>query len=352
MSDHASHADAAAGTPMQASALGPGGDPPPRQVPGQATAQAHGGAEAQFAGGGYAAQRVASPLANQVPPAQPACEQQDPRGASAAQPPIQPQPGGPGPYSQAASGPQTRAYGGAAAGQNAATGGMGHAADMMSGLHPGAAFAPAAAAQGAGDAFAQQAAPPPQMHSVHAAAMPYAGLQGTPYPGPQQPFVPAGYAAVAPMAPPPPGHVPAMMAGYGMPPAPGYGVGYGHPIAMPAAPGVGYAGAEAGAAANPHAGAAPAGGSHAGPPPQAGMSQVVEALAGGGGLSSLTRLLSLEDTDFWKGALVGAAAVLLFTNDSVQDALFKTGARAKDAVQSGADKLKQAATDAADKPKS
>ncbi|NBC14668.1 MAG: hypothetical protein GVY09_15300 [Gammaproteobacteria bacterium] len=83
------------------------------------------------------------------------------------------------------------------------------------------------------------------------------------------------------------------------------------------------------------------------------MSDVLEELANGGsGLSSLTRLLSLEDSDFWKGALVGAAAVLLFTNDSVQDALFKTGARAKDAVQSGADKLKQAAGDAADKPQS
>ena len=43
-----------------------------------------------------------------------------------------------------------------------------------------------------------------------------------------------------------------------------------------------------------------------GPGPQAGMQQLFEELAeGGNGLNSLTRMLSLDDTEFWKGALVG-----------------------------------------------
>lgn len=118
---------------------------------------------------------------------------------------------------------------------------------------------------------------------------------------PNQPMPMGGYAA-APMA--------------GMP--------------MPGAPG---AGAQAGAGQ--------------GPGPQAGMQQLFEELAeGGNGLNSLTRMLSLDDTEFWKGALVGAAAVLLLTNDQVQDALFKSGAKAKSAVKSGADQLKGRASTA------
>ncbi|MEA3638893.1 MAG: hypothetical protein VBE63_02995 [Lamprobacter sp.] len=87
-----------------------------------------------------------------------------------------------------------------------------------------------------------------------------------------------------------------------------------------------------------------------GPGPQAGMQQLFEELAeGGNGLNTLTRMLSLDDTEFWKGALVGAAAVLLLTNDQVQDALFKTGAKAKGAVKSGADKVKERMSTASEK---
>lgn len=58
------------------------------------------------------------------------------------------------------------------------------------------------------------------------------------------------------------------------------------------------------------------------------VSDLVNEVAGGGsGLSSLTRMLDLDDIDFWKGALVGAAAVLLLTNSSVQSALFGAGAK-------------------------
>jgi hypothetical protein len=74
------------------------------------------------------------------------------------------------------------------------------------------------------------------------------------------------------------------------------------------------------------------------------MAEMLDELAGGGnGLASLSRMLNLEDSEFWKGAVVGAAAVLLLTNESLQDMLFKTGARAKEAVRSGADKLKETA---------
>lgn len=72
-----------------------------------------------------------------------------------------------------------------------------------------------------------------------------------------------------------------------------------------------------------------------------GMAQVMQEIAGGGnGLSSLTKLLDFDDKDFWKGALVGAAAVLLLTNDSVQRALFRGAVKGRDTVQEGVDKVK------------
>jgi hypothetical protein len=79
------------------------------------------------------------------------------------------------------------------------------------------------------------------------------------------------------------------------------------------------------------------------------MSQFVNELANGGnGLSSLGKMLNLDDSEFWKGALIGAAAVLLLTNESVQNVLFKTGAKAKEAVTSGVEKVKKTARDATD----
>ncbi len=69
-------------------------------------------------------------------------------------------------------------------------------------------------------------------------------------------------------------------------------------------------------------GAAPGAGNAPGPR----VSDLMEEVASGGnGLSTLSRMLNFDDPDFWKGALVGAAAVLLLTSDSVQQALFKSG---------------------------
>lgn len=83
-------------------------------------------------------------------------------------------------------------------------------------------------------------------------------------------------------------------------------------------------------------------GPHAGQ--TAGVGGLVDELANGGnGLSSLSKMLNLDDGEFWKGALVGAAAVLLLTNESVQSALFKAGAQATGAVKSGVDRAKESA---------
>jgi hypothetical protein len=99
--------------------------------------------------------------------------------------------------------------------------------------------------------------------------------------------------------------------GYAPPPMPGYPHGMGH-------------------------GPAPAAGSS----PR--MAQVMQEIASGGsGLSSLSKLLDFDDTDFWKGALVGAAAVLLLTNESVQNALFRGAVKGRDAVKEGVEKVKE-----------
>lgn len=99
----------------------------------------------------------------------------------------------------------------------------------------------------------------------------------------------------------------AMGPGYPMPPLPGYPPGMGQMT-------------------NPHAGQ--------------GMARAMQEMANGGGLSSLTKLLDFDDKDFWKGALVGAAAVLLLTNDSVQRALFRGAVKGRDAVEEGVEKVK------------
>jgi hypothetical protein len=139
-------------------------------------------------------------------------------------------------------------------------------------------------------------------------------------------------------------HQPQMYLGYA-PMPPQYG-------AMGAYPGGTYLGGAMPIGAGmqqPPAGAPGATGGQAGRG-QAGIASLMEELNNGGsGLNSLGKMLNFEDTEFWKGALVGAAAVILLTNDSVQNALFQTGAKTKDAVQAGVDKIKTAAAGAGDK---
>lgn len=119
-----------------------------------------------------------------------------------------------------------------------------------------------------------------------------------------------------------------------MGPPPGYGYGYGFgpgPMGPPPGYGHGYGGPgpePAGPPAGPAQGQGPS------------MERLVEELSGGGGLGGLGKLLDFEDTEFWKGALVGAAAVLLLTNESVQQSLFKSGVKARDAVEKGLGSLR------------
>ncbi|EIJ33567.1 YtxH domain-containing protein [Thiothrix nivea] len=72
------------------------------------------------------------------------------------------------------------------------------------------------------------------------------------------------------------------------------------------------------------------------------LNQMVQDMTSGTpGLASLTKLIDFNDKDFWKGALVGAAAVLLFTNSGVQRALFRGAVKTRDAAEEGVEKVKE-----------
>lgn len=77
-------------------------------------------------------------------------------------------------------------------------------------------------------------------------------------------------------------------------------------------------------------------------PPPSGLNQMVQEMTSGTpGLASLTKLLDFDDKDFWKGAMVGAAAVLLFTNGGVQRALFRGAVKTRDAAEESVEKVKE-----------
>ena len=206
----------------------------------------------------------------------------------------------------------------------------------------GAAFAGAAAPPGwEQSAWAQPGGAQPGWGGAPGAAPAPPGWGGAGAPGAPAWGVPGGYPPFDP-------YYAAHLAAHGMAPpghpgfAPGW-PGYAMPFAAAGPgvqPGAGHPGAPPGAQAYAPPGAG------AGPGPQAGVQQLIDEIAqGGNGLNSLTRLLSLDDSEFWKGALIGAAAVLLLTNDQVQDALFKSGAKAKAAVERGAGRSKERAAD-------
>lgn len=77
------------------------------------------------------------------------------------------------------------------------------------------------------------------------------------------------------------------------------------------------------------------------------INQLINGIANGdsNSLSSLGQIMNFDDKEFWKGALIGAAAVLLLTNDSVQRSLFRAGSKATQAVKSGMEKVKTAASE-------
>lgn len=238
-----------------------------------------------------------------------------------------------------------------AAGPGAGMGGPALGAGYGQWGQPGLAGAPGSGAQGQaaggmqpqgpapGAGQAQQQAPWAQSHpglGAHQGQWQAAPLQGYPSqtPGQGWPYPGAMGQGQVPMGPGPAGAPGPMQ-------VPSWTAAPGHPDEVP----MGYAPMMQGAGYGAHAGSG--GGMGAGPHGGAGMSQLMQEIAGGGnGLSSLTQMLNLDDKELWKGALIGAAAVLLLTNESVQNALFKTGVRARDAVKSGVEKVKASAASA------
>lgn len=82
---------------------------------------------------------------------------------------------------------------------------------------------------------------------------------------------------------------------------------------------------------------------HRAPSPAAQMFDELFGQGGNPGRSAgdLVSWIGLDDKEFWKGALIGAAVVLLLTNETVKNALFKTGAAVKDKVSSGVEAVKE-----------
>ncbi|PIE65360.1 MAG: hypothetical protein CSA26_03285 [Desulfobacterales bacterium] len=56
--------------------------------------------------------------------------------------------------------------------------------------------------------------------------------------------------------------------------------------------------------------------------------------------------LNVQDSQFWKGALIGAAVALLVTNESVQKGVVKTVSKLSAAAQSGIEEMKEKFEDA------
>ncbi|PIE58675.1 MAG: hypothetical protein CSA33_01875 [Desulfobulbus propionicus] len=56
--------------------------------------------------------------------------------------------------------------------------------------------------------------------------------------------------------------------------------------------------------------------------------------------------INVQDTQFWKGALIGAAVTLLLTNESVQKGVVKTVSKVTAAAQCGIEEMKEKFEDA------
>ncbi len=56
--------------------------------------------------------------------------------------------------------------------------------------------------------------------------------------------------------------------------------------------------------------------------------------------------VNVQDTNFWKGALLGAAVTLLVTNESVQKGVVKTVSKLTAAAQTGIEEMKEKFEDA------
>jgi hypothetical protein len=149
----------------------------------------------------------------------------------------------------------------------------------------------------------------------------YYGASGPPWSG-----APPGYGA------PPPTEPPGGTSPGGIPPY-RWGAPQAHGAVPPPHPHYGNYGAS-----GPPWGGAPTG--HSGPPPagvgtQAGLGAVLGDMADKSGLGMFKELFNWEDSEFWKGALVGAAVVLLMTNENLRNSLIGGAAKTAEAVKSG-----------------
>lgn len=70
-----------------------------------------------------------------------------------------------------------------------------------------------------------------------------------------------------------------------------------------------------------------------------GFAAAIGNIADQAGLGMLKDLFRFDDGEFWKGAMVGAAVVLLLTNENLREALVGGAARTAEAVRSGIDNL-------------
>ncbi|MEQ8602098.1 MAG: hypothetical protein RIB45_02175 [Marivibrio sp.] len=147
---------------------------------------------------------------------------------------------------------------------------------------------------------------------------PTGGAGGPGGPGPGWGGPPPGWGA------PPYAQVPPWGAGW-HPPPPHPGVHPAYPPGPPPGwPPPGY----------PPPGYAPYGQQQGAPGPDPFMAAMEQA-AEQNGLGGLKQFLNVSDGEFWKGALVGAAVVLLMTNEDLRDSLMTGAAKAAGAMKAG-----------------
>lgn len=76
-----------------------------------------------------------------------------------------------------------------------------------------------------------------------------------------------------------------------------------------------------------------------------GLGATMGGIADQAGLGMFKDFFSLGDGEFWKGAVVGAAVVMLLTNENLREALLGGASKAAEAVRSGMDNLAGSDTD-------
>lgn len=69
--------------------------------------------------------------------------------------------------------------------------------------------------------------------------------------------------------------------------------------------------------------------------PGAGLGAALGDMAEQNGMGMLRNFFSFGDDEFWKGAVVGAALVMLVTNDKLRESIFESAANAAEAMRSG-----------------